>query len=301
MADYNFGKDGMFVNGVPVIGAPLLDSSGTIYFCDGNSGNDSNNGKSWSKAKKTLASVFAASHADIARGADRWARRNTIFIAGDSFEEDLVILPQKTDVIGVGSHNSFKGAMVTGNHVPVNTTMGTRFINVNFMGDASGGDIFTLATSNGGTEFWGCRFNATSTAAATGAIIATAVSFLRIEDCIFEGAFSDAAIEFGTGAGRATIIRNNIISGANMGIDVGAGFTSTPENSYIIGNVFKTTLACINDASSKFNVIGNRGITLAAKGASLAGAVVAAAALSLDNTFGTSDANNVIWPANGSI
>ena len=296
-----------FPNGITSFGIPIygdsghLDASGTTYFVDGNSGADGNNGLSWETAKKTLANAFAASHADIARGSDRWARRNTIFIAGDSFEEDLVILPQKTDVIGVGSHNSLKGAMVTGNHVPVNTTMGTRFINVNFMGDASGGDIFTLATSNGGTEFWGCRFNATSTAAATGAIVSTAVSFLRIENCLFEGAFSDAAIELGAGASRATIIKDNIIGGANMGIDVSSTLTSTPESSYIIGNVFKTTLACINDASSKFHIIDNRGITAANQGVALAGAVVGSTHLAAGNLFSCGDQDNIVWPANGSI
>ena len=69
--------------GVPLIGgAKLADMSGTIYFVDGNAGNDGNDGLSWDYPKKTLLHTFSVSHTDIARGSDRWARRNTIFIAG---------------------------------------------------------------------------------------------------------------------------------------------------------------------------------------------------------------------------
>lgn len=287
--------------GIPIYGDGGRDISGSTYFVDGNSGSDSNDGSSWETAYKTLAKAFAISHADIARGSDRWARRNTIYIAGDAFTEDLVILPQKTDVIGVGSYDGFMKAGIIGNHVPVNTAYGCRFFNVQFRGDSSGGDIFTLVAGNSGLGFYGCDFHADGGTAATGAILGTAVRFLTIDGCHFNGAFSDAVIELAAGNGGWTIIRNNIIEGANQGIDVKTGFTSSAEKSYIINNIFKTTLACINDTDGVFHIIGNRGITLAAKGLSLAGAVVGAVALSLDNRFGTSDANNVIWPANGSI
>ena len=297
-----------YPNGVSSFGIPIygggsqVDYSGTVYFVDGNSGKDTNDGLSWEKAKKTLAVAFALSHADIARGSDRWARRNTIFIAGDAFDEDLVALPQKTDIIGVGSYNSFKGAGIIGNHVPVNSAMGVRFYNCHFRGESTGGDMFTLASAYSlGIEFHGCTFHADGGTAATAAIVSTAVRFLKIEDCVFEGAFSDATIELGAGNSSGTVIKNNIIEGANNGIEISASATSTPEASYIIGNTIKTSLICINDASSKFQIIDNRGVTLDTKGSSLAGAVVGNVDLSVGNLFSASDENNVIWPANGSI
>lgn len=287
--------------GIPIYGNGSQDISGSTYFVDGNSGLDSNDGSSWEKAFKTLAKAFAISHADIARGSDRWARRNTIFAAGDAFTEDLVVLPQKTDVIGVGSYDGFQKAGLIGNHVPANTAYGCRFINFQFRGDSAGGDMFTIPAGNSGLGFYGCDFHADGGTAATGAIIATAVRFLTVEGCHFNGAFSDAVIEFAAGNGGWTMIRNNIIEGGNMGIDVNASFTSTAENSYIIGNVFKTTLACINDASGVFHIVDNRGITAANKGSALAGAVVGTVDLSAGNLFTCADANNVVWPAYGTI
>lgn len=287
--------------GIPIYGNGSQDISGSTYFVDGNSGLDSNDGSSWENAFKTLAKAFAISHADIARGSDRWARRNTIYAAGDAFTEDLVVLPQKTDVIGVGSYDGFQKAGIIGNHVPVNTAYGCRLINFQFRGDSSGGDMFTLVAGNSGLGFYGCDFHADGGTAATGAILGTAVRFLTVEGCHFNGAFSDAVIELAAGNGGWTIIRNNIIEGANQGIDVKTGFTSSAENSYIIGNVFKTTLACINDTDGVFHLIDNRGITAANKGASLAGAVVGNTDLSAGNLFTCADANNVVWPAYGTI
>lgn len=276
-------------------------SGGTDYFVCGNSGDDTYDGLSWATAMKTLATACAASHANIAAGSTGWAARNRIFCKGDDFTEDLVALPQKTDIIGVGSRNSFKMACLTGNHVPINTTMGTRFFNMMFMGDASGGDIFTLAASNGGLEFHGCRFSATSTAAATGAILPTAVQFLVIEGCIFEGAFSDAVIEVGAGAARGLKIINNFIQGANSGIEISSSATCTPEVGIIQGNTIKTTGICIDDNSDKFMVIDNTLISGAAKGSSGAGIIDANAGLSSRNRITGSDLNNADWPALGSL
>ena len=287
MADYNFGKDGMFVNGVPVIGAPLLDSSGTIYFCDGNSGNDSNNGKSWSKAKKTLASVFAASHADIARGADRWARRNTIFIAGDSFTETLVMLPQKTDVIGVGSKDQFKNACIRGNHAPVNAGVGCRLINVGFE-PTTAADIMTLTSVCHGAEFIGCEFRAVGGATAVSAIDTTACTEVKVLGCNFVGAFSGDVIDIGEGAvDGMRIIGNTIIGGANDGIVVtGTTTVTTGRLGLIADNTIYTVACTINDGDDDtFIISGNNLVSDAATGT---------ASLNVDTRF---SANNWITDA----
>ncbi len=225
MSRTNFS--GGFPGGVSLYGRDITlgDGSGSTYFVDDNSGHDGNNGTSWEDAFKTLAVAFAASHADIARGSDRWNRRNTIFVAGGWFVEDLDAFPQKTDVIGVGSADGRKGGGITGNHAPTNAAHGTRFINVNFQPTA-GTDIMILTSSTGGVEFIGCVFDASSGATrAPSAIQSTASSWLKIEGCDFMGKYSGDVIDIKAGSADGTrIVGNTIVGSSNDGIV----FTGTP-------------------------------------------------------------------------
>jgi len=241
-------------------------TGGTSYYVDGNSGSDGANGKSWETAFKTLAVAFAASHADIARGSDRWARRNTIYIAGDSFEEDLVILPQKTDVIGVGSYNGHPGANILGNHAPVNSGFGCRFYNVNFEPVAITA-IMTLTGACWGTEFHNCSFKANGTLIAATAIDATACQWLKIIGCEFIGAFSGDVIDIGAGNIDGMIIRGNtIIGGANDGIvETGTAIIEGTRRGLIADNYIQVAARTIvTGATSVFDVINNRMISAAA-------------------------------------
>jgi hypothetical protein len=290
-----------FPNGISSFGVPIYgygqDISGSTYFVDGNSGLDSNDGSSWEKAFKTVAKGLAISHADIARGSDRWARRNTVYIAGDSFEENLTKLAQKTDVIGMGSCDYLPMARIIGNH-PIGSVGydGCRFINVGFKSPAAGGDIITLNNYHNGISFLGCDFNGNSTTAATGAIVATACESLTIKNCVFDGPFSDAVIELGAGETNSLLIQGNIIAGADEGIMTSATLTTTVRAGWIIGNYIKSTLCCINDTGSNvLHVVGNRGITLADHGVVGAGAIVCNSALALDNQF-TSSSQTFYYP-----
>ena len=285
-------------------GVNILPFGGVSYFVDGNAGLDTNDGLSWNKAKKTLAAAMALSHANIAASSKGWAARNRIYFKADGSEENLTAFAQKTDIIGVGSTDWKPKPALYGNHVVPGTTsyMGCRFFNILFRGGAAtGGDIFT--TTQHGLEFHDCEFLATASGTdATAAIISTAGVGLKIKDCVFKGAFGDAVIEIGAGQADDLVIENNLIQGANMGIDISASATfAAGKYGLIKNNIFNTTLACINDAEAKSYVIGNRGITAAAKGEAMAGAVVCNIALAQDNRFTTSDANNVVYPAEGTI
>ena len=292
-----------FPNGISSFGNILYgmsgqpDSSGSIYYCDGNSGNDSNDGLSWDTAKKTLASVFALSHADIARGSDRWARRNTVFIAGDRFTETLVAFPQKTDVIGVGSCDSFKGAGILGNHAPVNTFYGTRFFNVNFFPAASG-DIITLTSAGSGTEFHNCTFVGKWGAyTAPSAIDATAHPMMKIIGCKFNGAFSADVIDLGAGdISGLEIVGNTIVGGANDGI-VATG-TVTVAGSMSLGliadNLIQVAGLTISDGNDNaINVMRNR---LISAGASEAAAFEIDEGHAVDNVITYNDTTSVMVP-----
>ena len=285
-----------------------VGSVGTTYYVDCNAGNDANDGLSWEAAFKKLSVALAASHANIAAGATGWASRNRIFFKGDQTAtaegENLSKLAQKTDIIGVGSTDFKAQPQLIGNHAVAATVQypGCRFINVCFKGPvATGADIMTI-TGQHGLSFIGCTFDGSSTTAATGAIIAIACSYLTVKGCRFIGAFSDAVIELGAGHSDDLVIEGNFIQGANMGVDISGSATFTAGHYGLIkDNVFSTTLACINDAEAKSYVIGNRGVTAAAKGVGMAGAVVCNIALAQDNRFSTADANNVEYPALGAI
>ena len=175
-----------------------LAGAKTVYHVEGNSGSDTSEGKSWDTAFKTLAVGLAASHADISSNSQGWAARNVILCKGDALDEDLVLLAQKTDVIGVGHWNRFPMCGLIGNHVPASASgQGTRFFNFYFQANAAGGDIWTLDSTVAGLEFHGCIFHAGSTTAATAAIVNTASPFIGVFGCSCEGLFSDATIEFG--------------------------------------------------------------------------------------------------------
>ena len=265
----------LFPNGISSQGVPIYggsqDISGTTYFVDGNCGNDGNVGTELSAPYKTLAKAIAVSNTDIARGSDRWARRNTIYIAGDNLTENLVAFPNKCDVVGMGSDDAFTMACIEGNHVPVNAgNMGTRFINVRLLTKAAG-IIVDLVSSSSGISFINCLFDATGTATATTGIRATASPRLIVKGCKFEGAFSTSYITFGTGQALGTTITDNImVQGAAGGILTGAGTTASYMGVIARNIVQVAGLAIDTQATSVFVVANNSFITTTGAGATSA-------------------------------
>jgi len=257
-----------YPNGVSSFGSPIYgdgsawDNSGTKYFVDNNSGNDGNLGDSWDYPLKTLARAVTLSNADIARGSDRWARRNTIFYCADTETADLVAFPNKCDVIGCGSYDANTMPGITGNHVPVNAgNYGTRFINVRFMGPADASPIVTLASSSSGIQFINCVFHGTATT--TIGIQATASPFMRVVGCRFEGAFVTSYITLGAGeAGATEIIGNRMVDAAAAGIIINAS-TTTSWAGIIQGNLIHAATFCIDDNSDLFILARNDMISLA--------------------------------------
>jgi len=277
------------------------------YYVDGNAGLDTNNGLTWATAFKTLAVAMAASHANIALNSTGWAARNRIFYKADVTDDDdgenLVLLAQKTDVIGVGSTDWRAKPQLLGNHVIPNTaeTHGCRFINMSFIAPAAGGDIFTL-TDQHGIAFIGCSFRGNSTTAATAAIIATACVDLQIIKCDFTGAFSDAVIELGAGQADGLLIDGCFIQGANEGIDIPATVTYAANKCGLIQYcLISVALQGIKDALGTTFVKKNEIRTAANKGEAMVGAILCGLSYAFDNRITTGDANNVVYPAQGSI
>ena len=246
-------------------------SGGKDYYVDGNDGQSGRTGFGWDNSLDTLSEAISLSHAWIASVARGWAARNRIFVKGDDIEEDLDLLAQKTDIIGVGSSDNHPMGCIRGNHVPVNSAMGCRFINMRFRPAASE-DLFILKSTTGsGIEFLGCQFDAKySTFTAPSAIDATAQQYMKIIGCKFVSAFTGDVIDLGAGRMDALRICDNVImGGANDGIIVTGTLTTVQgRNGLIARNIIQVAAVTINDgADSVLYSVDNRLISAAAYGA----------------------------------
>jgi hypothetical protein len=262
--------------------------NGTTYYVDGNYGEDGRTGMSWEKPLKTLNEAFARSHLDMARGADRYARRNRVYACGDEFSDTLITSPQKTDIIGVGSDNGYPMAGLKGNHAPVNSAMGTRWFNFRFL-PVTANPIFTLGATSGNPEYHYCQFDASGDLIATTAITATACARLKVKNCELIGdtsGFSTAAISIAAGEAVGISIEKNTIFSESIGILIAS---HTGKDCWLKENWIKSTGICISAASTVFHVVGNRCITLNAAGTAGAGAIICNQFLSNDNRLTCSD------------
>lgn len=229
---------------------------GETYYVENNAGSDTNDGKTWDTAFKTLAVAIAANNANIALSSKTFAARNRIFYKGDpslaTGVTNLVAFPDKCDVIGVGSYDANTKPRIIGRHVPVNAgNYGTRFINIWFSAIAHASPIVTLASTSSGIQFIGCTFDG-SVGTVTGAILATASPFLKVIDCDIFGSFATNYIAFGTGESAGTVVEGCWMHGsAGLGISTVTGTTSSYET-LIKNNIISTTSTglCIDDEAN---------------------------------------------------
>ena len=269
---------------------------GVNYYVDGNV-SATGQGNSWDSPFSTLAEACTASHAEIALSANRhWARRNTIWVMGDTLTEDLVAFPQKTDIIGVGSYDANKMPGITGTHAPVNTAYGTRFYNIWWKGEAAANPIITLTSACVGVEFLGCMFDGV-VGTVTSGILNTASSNMRVVGCQFMGAFATSNISFGAGALLSIEILNNRMYGAAAGILVNSAATLA-YGGFIDGNIIRATGLCIDDDSDKFVVTDNRCFSDVASTttATLAEVIDSNVALAANNYISCGDVTNAPYP-----
>ena len=260
------------VNPTELMWADSNPSGGQDYFVDINMTSASTagakatrdatvDGKTWSTAFQLLSSAITASDASIGLTANRWwARRNRIFVVGDEVTESLTVLPEKTDIIGVG-YDLFPFPRVFGNHTINVAKKGVRFFNMGFVTTGTG-DCFVIPAGCHGLQFVDCYFQPGTTS--TKALEITDCAHVRlINNRITVGAGSMTVI-FGVGIsieGTASIhdlvIQGNQIT-ATLGITVANG---TLMGSLICDNYIRATGITINDASGDCQLINNRLIT----------------------------------------
>lgn len=251
------------------VAAAQRGAFGTIYYVDGNVSASGGDGLTWETAMQSLTTAMAASHANIAVSAQRnWAARNTIYVRCDAITEDQTTMAQKTDIVGVGSHNSYAQATLIGTWAIADTTsyMGCRFYNLQFYDDGAGGVLWDVDTQSG-IEFHECIFHQNSTDT-IGLLLEECIN-VEVDNCRFtwtnQNGWSTAAIQVVQDTDTATGIRitNNIIMSNAIGID----WNETANvDCWIIGNYIRSgTMLIDTDDSTNVNVLNNVGSTALAE------------------------------------
>lgn len=212
----------------------------------------------------TIAEAITASNASIGLTANRWwARRNRIFVMGDGIEEDLTVLPEKCDIIGVGS-DLVPYPRVIGHHTVAVAKVGCRIINMGWQADGTG-DLFVIPAGCHGFMVIGGHVQP-SAAGNTKAFEITNSALVRILGVeIYQnpaaygtGIFGVGIAIEGTSANHQTVIDGCYIN-ATEGIDV---VSSAPAYDSRISNCFIHAVALtVDDNSDQFHVIDNRLIT----------------------------------------
>ena len=248
----------------------------------------------------TIAEAIAASNTSIAKVDNRWwARRNRVFVMGDTLTEDLTQLPTKADVIGIGSYDGNPQPGLYGTHSTAAEAYGTRFFNMWFKGKAAATPVFTLAGASGasGIQFLDSTFDGTL-GTMTSAILATAMSRLQVIGCDFTGTFVTSYISFGAGEmGGARIIGNNMLGTAAKGIITNGSATAT-WTPLVNDNTIHSTGLVIDDDGNVLWGSGNRFICDTDPTADSTGAFDVTQANWVDNKYTGSAGGerNADWP-----
>jgi hypothetical protein len=184
---------------------------------------------------------------------------------GDGIDEDLTVLPEKCDIIGIGS-DLVPYPRVIGHHTIAVAKVGCRFINIGFTLDGTGVGI-TIPAGCHGFQILGGMLQP-SLAGNTVGVQITNSALVKIQG--FEihqnpGAYGTGICAVGiaiagTTANHQTLIDNCFVE-ATEGIDV---VSSAPAYGSRISNcVIKATALTIDDNSDTVMVINNSLITAA--------------------------------------
>ena len=223
--------------------------AGEVYFVDGNDGSDTYDGLSWDTPFLTLAYAITKSNANIVANV---AARNTIFIRGDLFAEDLTVPPIKCDVIGVGSSDEQNKVKITGEHAWTGsaTNESSGFYNIEFQNDGTA-EIFTVATP-AGLYFGDCIF--TAEAACTGAILLTGSTGndFVMKNCWLRNALDNDPFDTAAISITVTTFYHMLIKDCEIEGDMGINVDSTNVYNGIVRNcLIKAVTFCVDDESDE--------------------------------------------------
>jgi len=234
-------------------------ADGNIFYVDLNIATTGLDGRSWASAYQTLAECITVCDTDAAANRN-WARRNTIYVIGDELHEDITVLSEKTDIVGVGTDLGAYPRMMHSWAIAAGVK-GARFFNMGFWNDTADVGV-SIPTLSHGTEFHNCHFD--SNAVGTHGLRVTTSHNVKIIGCEFTNAagtkYSTAAIDL-VGACHDFELRDSYVEGV---IAVAADGTT---NSARIDNcVLRATNIIVDDDGNTIVVSGCSLITAANSG-----------------------------------
>jgi hypothetical protein len=241
-------------------------------------------GKSWDDAFMLVASAITASNTSIGLTANRWwARRNRIFVLGDGIDEDLTVLPEKCDVIGLGS-DLYPFPRIIGHHHIALPYVACRLINLGFQSDDAT-VLLEIPAGCHGLQVLDCLFVPKASGTTIGLKV-TDCACMKISGNKFQIGGGQMANIFGTAIsllgtiGHESEISFNKIT-ATVGILTATALVAL--GSYINDNYIRATGLTINDVAQDYQVINNRLITDADTNTTIANGVVSDPYLSVGN------------------
>jgi len=237
----------------------------------------------------TVEEAIAASNVSIGLKENRWwARRNRIFVMGDEINEDITVLPEKCDIIGVGTDFAPYPRFMHSWAIAA-AKKGVRFINLGWMNDAA--DVaLALPVGSHGNELWYCHF-IRETAGTHGLTIVTSAN-IKIIGCEFlpdgaGGLFTTSAISLLTGACYDAEIRDNYITGA-----VGVTIAAAAFGSRLVNNNIYASGKVVVDTGLTTHLFGNNMISALNSGdANASTAITANPLLAAGNYLATANHN----------
>jgi len=212
----------------------------------------------------TIAEAITASNTSIGLTANRWwARRNRIFVMGDGIDEDLTVLPEKCDIIGVGA-DLVPYPRIIGHHTIALAKVGCRLINLGFTLDGTGVGI-TIPAGCHGFQIIGGHMQPSAAGNTVGIQITDSALVRILGFNLYQnpaapgtGICAVGIAIAGTAATHQFRIEGCFIR-ATEGIDVVA--SSPAYDSVIIDNTIHATALCIDENSDLVYTINNRLIT----------------------------------------
>lgn len=223
----------------------------------------SGDGKTWNTAMNLIAEAIAASNASIGLAANRWwARRNRIFVCGDEIHEHILTMPEKCDIIGVGT-DLRPFPRVFGKHTLAVAKVGTRFINMGFNSTTTG-VMMTVPAGSHGFGLEGCHFEA-SAAGVTKGLMTTDSAHMRLNGNTFTVGAGSMTNILGLAMSIEGLVAHDIFIGHNkitatLGISI-VEAAAAAMGGMIHDNYLRTTGIAIDDNSDDFAVVNNRWMT----------------------------------------
>jgi len=228
----------------------MLPISGETYFVSIHGNNT--DGLSWETAYNTIAAAITASNAFTVLTKNS-GRRNRIYIDGkEEWEEDLVVLPNKCDMIGVGNTYGKRPRLRAVQNIGT-LVRACRMYNFIFENDTAG-VLFTLEGSSSQVEFHNCIFDMVGGIQTTVALKCEgSCKDLRVIGCRFQSSsnLSTARAIQLCGDCQFGEIKDNFISAKTVGIEI-ANAVGTHDYQLLI----KDNVICRSDESNEQLVTG---------------------------------------------